>query len=321
MTITPTRSITDGTPSWYGDDRRDGTLTVREAYESALDWKVERHPVHVNLGTEEAPRYVLDATRIAIVKADEDKVLGIHSTSYGMVQNSTLLDFAEALKSVGDVYARSAFTLYDDRVAGMLVKLGEDKHFGDRDERIASFLLVTTSHDGSFALAARPTRWRGDCMNGFDWAIKGSTALVTLRHTRKVADYLGQAVRTIKAAYNHYDAIDREIEELLNEIECDRKTYLDTVVPALVGPKPDDDASKRKVTLHENKVDGLVAAWDRPDQANIAGTGWGAVMAVNSFENWTQGVRGTTRAEAQARRAVRGDYPLTGRARKLLLAR
>lgn len=318
--------VTDGFNGWWENyegtvkvDHADESLTVREAFERALDWEVIAKDVYVNLGDDETPVLTKDPTRLAVVRADVNKILGVHSEGYGIVQNETLADFGEALKTLGDVRAKSAGTLYDDKVAWMLAKLGEDKHFADRDETIAKYLLVATSHDGSIALSARPTNVRVECMNTFDWAVNKSKAIVTLRHTRNVQDYLGQAEQTLREAYNHYDAIDKEIEALMNEIEVSRKDFTDRLVPVLVGEKPDKEG--RGQTLWQGRKDGLIAAWDRPDQANIAGTGWGAVMAVNSYENWTQGVRGTTRSEAQARRAVRGDFPLTSKAKNLLLVK
>ena len=313
--------VTDGFKAWWdgidgtiGYDRADETLTVREAYEKVLNWNVVSKDVYVNLGDAALPLLVQDDQHIAVVREDTNRILGVHGEGYGLIQNETLADFCEALKTLGDVYVKSAGTLYDDKVAWMLAKLGEDKHFQGGDERVQNYLLVATSHDGSIALSARPTNVRVECMNTFEFAHRG-TAEVKLRHTRHVQDYLGQARQTLTEAYNHYDQVDREIEELL-DIMHSRKEYTDTLVPALIGELPQDEG--RKATLYEKRKDSLIAAWDRPDQANIAGTAWGAVMAVNSYENWSQGFRGGTRADAQARRALRGDYPLTTKARRLL---
>ncbi len=314
--------VTDGFRPWWSGidgtidhDSRDETLTIDEAYDAVLNWNVVARDVYVNLGDDESPNLVKDESRIAVVREDTSRILGHHSESYGLVQNESLRDFGKACKTIGDVLCTSAGTLYEDSVPWMLLKLGDDKHFAGLDETLQRFLLVVTSHDGSYALSARPTNVRVECMNTFDWAMRGH-GLVSVRHTRNVQDYIPEARRVIREAYDTYDRLDAEIEELMSIVHT-RSDFTDKLVPSLLGPEPDEDGRKR--TLYEKRRDGLVSAWSRPDQTNIAGTGWGAVMAVNSYENWDARVVGD-RADAQARNALRGSYPLTRKARTLVLA-
>jgi phage/plasmid-like protein (TIGR03299 family) len=320
--------VTDGfKPWWQGMQNtvdanlQDETLTVREAYENALNFTFEAKPVYVEHTIDGASQFLPVEGKVAQVKSDDGTVVGITSDTFGQTQPEVLCEFLEALKAAsgGTVLCKSAGSLFGFRQTWMLAKLGEDRYFGDQSERIERYLLAATGHDGSLALSARPTNVRVECMNTFDWAIKGTRSLVTLRHTSGVADRIETAKKVITEAYEHYSALDVEIEQLL-ATPYSRTQYQDILVPALVGPKPSDEGSERSQTLWEKKRDGLVASYERPDQRNIAGTGWGAVMAVNSFENWGQTVRGQSRAESQARRAVKGDFSLTAQARELVTA-
>lgn len=315
---------TDGfTPWWNGID---GTvdpillsegLTIDEAYEHVLDWKVAKHDVHVNLGNEELPVFVKVEDKACTVREDTLEPLGIVGSEYGVTQNEVLRDFGKALKRVGDVYVTSAGTLFGSRVPWILCKLGEDKHFGDGDETIQRYLLIASSHDGSMSLSVRPTNVRVECMNTFDWAIKGTKSLVSLRHTSKIEEYLPQAMHTVEMAYAHFNALDDEIQKLITS-EYDRGAYTDMLVPTLLGDRPEDQG--RAQTNFDNRFDAIVAAWDREDQGNIKDTKWGALMAVNSFEQWSGTLRGQTRSEAQAKRAIKSDFPLTDQARKILVS-
>ncbi len=311
-------------PWWHGlegtvdfQEYEEGTLTPRKAYEEALNWKVSLTDLYIMVPDSDG---VLTKRLVpgkkATIKTDDQTVLGVVSDNYGITQNEVLCDFAEALKSHGDVRVTSAGSLFDHRQVWMLAQLGEDKHFADGDETIQRYLLLSSGHDGTLALSARPTNVRVECMNTFTWAMRDSS-LVTLRHTANVDDRLAAARQVISKAYDHWSQIDNEIEMLL-DTEYSRRMFQDYLVPKLAGEKPDD--AGRALTAWENRRDGLIAAYERPDQRNIEGTAWGAVMAVNSYEQWSVRLRGTDRPTMQARKALRGDYPLTQQARTLVLA-
>jgi len=322
--------VTTFRPGWEGlpntidfdqfDD--DGSLTPRVAYERALNWKVELRDIYIPV-VSDGPYGVsqMDWKKVegkkATVKTDDDTVLGVVSDNYGITQNMVLCEFAEALKTYGDVQVTSAGSLFDYKRVWMLAKLGADRHFADGgDETIQQYLMIATGHDGTLALSARPTNVRVECMNTFAWAMR-DRSMVTLRHTANVDDRLSAARKVITDAYNHQDKMDEEIIMLLNTA-VSRREYVDRIVPALAGDKPDEEG--RALSMWERRRDGLVAAYERPDQANIVGTAWGAVMAVNSYENWSAQVRGSDRATYQARKALRDDFPLTQQARTLVLA-
>jgi phage/plasmid-like protein (TIGR03299 family) len=300
----------------------DGSLTPRVAYERALNWRVELRDIYIPITTD-GPYGVsqidwkLVEGKKATVKTDDDTVLGVVSENYGVTQNIVLCEFAEALKTYGDVQVTSAGSLFDFKQVWMLAKLGADRHFADNgDETIQQYLMIATGHDGTLALSARPTNVRVECMNTFAWAMRDKS-IVTLRHTANVDDRLAAARQVITEAYNHQDQMDEEIRRLL-DTSYGRRQYVDYLVPTLAGERPDSEG--RALSMWERRRDGLVAAYERPDQQNIVGTAWGAVMAVNSYENWSAQLRGTDRATYQARKALRDDFPLTQQARQLVLA-
>jgi phage/plasmid-like protein (TIGR03299 family) len=311
--------VTDGfTPWWHAYDGTveaiiaDENLTTDDAYDKALNWQVEARALSYEASDGQV---IEDLDHCAIVRADNDRLLGIHSDTYGITQNDELRKLGNAIKGAGyTVYAKSAGSLYGDKVTWMLVKLGEDKSFDG--EHLQSYLLLASSHDGSLPLSARPTNVRVECMNTFDWAIKGTKSLVNIRHTRNAADYVAAAEHTLSVAYNHFNAMDAEIQQLLDK-PYTHDQYRDELVPVLVGEQPTDEG--RSQTIWHNKRDALLLSPQRDDQANINGTAWGAVMAVNSYELWGATVKGG-RLASQAKKAINGTFPMTEVARSVVLA-
>lgn len=299
------------------------TLSPREAFERVLNWQVLERDVYVDIGVNaEGTTFQKVPNKLALIRDDTLAVLGIHSDSYGKVQNEMLCEFMEALKIVGsDVEIISAGELFGGPVVWMLAKLGEDKHFLGRDERIARYFAVCSSHDGSLAFGCKPTDTRIECMNTFAAATSSGGWDIRLRHTSNVDDHLAVAKRTLDGLYAHSADLDREIEELLNT-PFTAAQYREVVV-ADINPEPEPLKGETKVSPirlgnWEKRRDGLLNAYNREDQANIVGSAWGAVMGVNSWENWEQKVKKGTRPQAQAVKALRGHYPLTARARQLV---
>ncbi len=300
------------------------TLSPRQAYERVLNWQVLERPIFVDTAIDDEPQnLVVVPNKLALIRDDLRTVMGVHSDSYGKVQNEMLCEFMEALKIVGsDVEIISAGELFGGPVVWMLAKLGEDKHFLGRDERIARYFAVCSSHDGSLAFGCKPTDTRIECMNTFNAAVSGGDGWdIKLRHTSGVDDQLKVAKRTLDGLYAHSEELDREIEELLSTPFA-ASDYRDIIV-ADINPEPEPLKGETKVsptrlTNWEKRRDALLGAYERPDQGNITGTAWGAVMGVNSYENWMQQVKRGTRAQNQAVKALRGHYPLTQRARTLV---
>jgi len=297
------------------------TLSPREAFELTLDWQVVERPMFVDVGIDDEPQKLVTVpNKKALVRTDTRFILGDHSDSYGLIQNEIMCEFMEAIKIVGnDVEMVSSGELFGGPVVWMLAKLGTDKHFIDRGERLARYFAVSNSFDGSAKFRCTPTDTRIECMNTFAMHL-GETADIELRHTSKVDERLALAKLTIDALYAHSAELDAEIEQLLSMPFADSE--YERLVVADLNPKPavEDGIAipPRKLTNWMNRQEAFLNAYKRPDQENIKGTAWGAIMAVNSYENWAQRIKKGSRSENQAVKALRGNYPLTARARQLV---
>lgn len=320
----------DFKPWWEGIegtvtvDHVTGHLTPQEAYERVLNWQVLERDVKVDVAIDDEPEQLITVpNKKALVRSDTKHVLGIHSRDFGTQQNEVVRDFLETIKLVNsDIEVISSGGLFDGEVVWMLAKLAEDKHFLDRDERIAKYFCVSNGHDGKHALRAAPTETRVECMNTFAM-YEQCPADVVIRHTKNADARVKEAKLILDNLYAHSAQLDAEIAELLSQpfTEAEYKGRIVTALNPKPAPELVDGAWKitpRKLTNWEKRRDGLVAAYYRDDAANIKGTAWGAVMGVNSYELWSQKVVGTSRPENQARKALTHQFPLTQLTRQLV---
>lgn len=135
--------------------------------------------------------------KMATMRLDTNKSLGIVSEHYGIVQNQDAFRFVDAIVS-GSVNGQSETPCID--CAGLLGN-GErifvtakfptpivlDNHSGDQ---IDLYLVFTTSHDGSGAVNAMVTPIRVVCNNTLNLAFKENSGKLSMRHTSGIMSRL-----------------------------------------------------------------------------------------------------------------------------------
>lgn len=315
---------------------------IRSAHEAmvlgGIDWQVERTPLFVPTGIAAAimdPEYHLDVDDLsveelrgivkslrhadehtAVVRGDNGFVLGVHSSAYGLLQNDQIEQLAQAVLDVRpDAHIESAGALYKGKVVWVLVRLqDEDVAFGEGYEKLQRYVLVYKSHDGSHPLVVRATNVRVECMNTFAMATKGQKAFVRVKHTKNAEDYATVARDSLKFAVANFRSMEKEIEQLLNK----PISSIGDFAKKVLGEKKADEG--RGATLWDQRFNAIVAEYHADHNANVLGTAWGAVMAVNGYELWAQGTRGQGRADAQFARLLGDNFDLTDKARGLALA-
>jgi phage/plasmid-like protein (TIGR03299 family) len=144
-------------------------------------------------------------------------------------------------------------------------------------DKVASYLLITTSHDGSSAIQAMVTPVRVVCQNTLNMALNSAKQTFKVRHTAKQADRVAEARRVLGLSFAHMDEFDAMAQDLF-QTEFTNKQF-DELVLAIY-PQP-DVASKAAFTKHTDKVDFIKALYlNSPTQAGITGTAWGALNAM-----------------------------------------
>ena len=170
---------------------------------SGLDWTVEQKDIQVVDG-EVVPNVK------ANIRSSDNKVLGIVSDRYKIVQNVDAFAFTDALIG-GDVHYETAGSLKDGKQIWLLAKLPDREIVGDRTETYCCF---TNTHDGSGAIRVCMTPVRVVCNNTLNFALQHATRSWSVRHIGDIQSKIHEAQITLKMA----DAYMNELDVFANKM-------------------------------------------------------------------------------------------------------
>ena len=272
-----------GAPAWHNLANvlfdEDAHVTTADMLSSAKlnNWDVRLEPLPVPEG------YRSKANNQLVVRTNPfdqgTDVLSVVGDRYKVFQNEELFSFGDGVLDGGAQW-ESAGSIKEGKVVfGSLVV---PKEFvldpNGANDVTKTYLLVTTSHDGSAAIQAMVTPVRVVCQNTLNMALRGSKQSFKVRHTSTVQGRVEEARRVLGLTFNHMDAFEIEARALYETAIDDKK--FNEIITALY-PKPDDGSAKVTVTKWENKINILNDLYHTsPTNTNIKGTAWGAFQAL-----------------------------------------
>lgn len=188
-------------------------------------------------------RDLLVEGRKATVRTDLNTALGLTSDSYGIVQNSDAFKFVDMLCSGLDSSRTEKPTIECCGVLGkgervfITCKMPEDIILNPRtDDRIETYVVFTTSHDGTGSVRCMVTNVRVVCSNTLNFAMKHNSGRIAFRHSSKVMsrlDLLNKenaefAYKTL-GLWNEYEKCFKESLEHLRNIKLSERD-LDNII-------------------------------------------------------------------------------------------
>jgi len=319
-----------GAPAWHGLAQHvfteDEHVTTAQMLDSALlsGWNVRLEDIILPEG------YTTDKAHQMVVrdnpfpdKAGERNVLGVVGERYHTYQNEELFAFGDNLLDGGG-YWESAGSIKNCRVVFGSLKLDKDfvldpQGIADKTE---SYLLITTSHDGSAAIQAMTTPVRVVCQNTLNAALDGTKQSYKVRHTATAGGRVDQARLALGLTFDYMDKFQATAEALFATSMTDKQFH--DIVKALY-PEPAEDAGKASVTKYESKIELISDLYfDSPTQLGIKGTAWGAYNALTErVDYFRQGrlVKGAQNSEdAQLASASGFDAQATAEKNRILSA-
>lgn len=254
--------------------------TSKEAIKIAgLDWRVEAKPIYNDKGIE-IPGYKANTRDI------DDKVLGLVSTRYKLVQNSEAFDFTDSLIG-GDVRYETAGSLQGGKRIFLLARLPERKILGDDFD---NYICFTNSHDGTGAIQACMTPVRVVCQNTLNLALGQASRKWSTKHIGDIESKMEEARHTLQLADAYMDGLAVVADQLANTTvtEGEVAMMLDELFPV------DSDATDRvKNTINKKKEEFMVCMF-APDILKFSGTAWGVINAASDFSTHTAPARMTS---------------------------
>jgi phage/plasmid-like protein (TIGR03299 family) len=271
-----------------------GTLTAKEAIIAAhLDWQVQGLPVTVNgrqlaFPTEDNSSDCWQG----ITRMDTGDCLGIMKGRYETIQNRDCFDFMDSLVSDGKLKYETAGALRGGRQVWMMAKYDGDLTInGDAHKQ---YLLLVSSHDGSYSLMVQWVTVRVVCANTLSLALRNVKNQVKIRHTSNWSEKSAEASRVLGLTEDYFAKMQETLSGLNQQPlnPDDARAFTKLLLPA------DDESNVPTRTT--NMRDDILARYNCPATGTHGQSRWDMLNAVTDYADHAQSLRGknSTRLES-----------------------
>jgi phage/plasmid-like protein (TIGR03299 family) len=285
-------------PAWHGL----GTVFEKEVSTKEMldlahlnDWNVRLEDVAIPDGFESDKGYSF-VTRTNPFDRTQNDVLGVVGERYVPMQNEDLFDFGDLMLDGGGRWETAGSIKGGRQVFGSLAlerqTVLDPNGVGDK---VNTYLLINTSHDGSVAIQASITPVRVVCANTLNLALSAVTGKravkqsFKIRHTATASGKVQQAREALGLANAYMDEFDIMAKGMIeSEIS---KAKFDEIV-ALAYPAPKGEDKKGSFKKHNTKIDLINAIYVGDYNNTISGTKWGAFNALTERLDWYRSARG-----------------------------
>jgi phage/plasmid-like protein (TIGR03299 family) len=308
-------------PAWHGL----GTVFTEEVSTTQMlelahldNWNVRLEDVEIPSGFESDKSYSF-VVRDNPFTSDQKDILGVVGERYVPLQNEALFEFADNILDAGGRW-ETAGSIKNGRVVFGSLALERETVLDPNgvSDKVNTYLLVNTSHDGSIAIQASITPVRVVCANTLNLALgrgnRGVKQSFKIRHTQTANGKVQAAREALGLANAYMDEFDKLAQAMIQtEIS---KAKFDEIV-ALAYPAPKDENAKASVTKHNSKIDLINEIYVGDYNNTIAGTAWGAFNALTERLDWYRNGRKGSNESILA--AASGFDPMTNAEKNRLL--
>ena len=298
------------TKPWHGLG-----VQVQEAPESkdalrlaGLDWKVYQREVYTDSGIK------IEGYR-ANVRNTDNKVLGVVTERYKIVQNEEAFSFTDALLGEGVRY-ETAGSLQEGKKVWLLARL--PKEYIVSGEQISPYLVFSNSHDGSAAVRVAVTPIRVVCNNTLNLALSTAKRSWAMVHTGNIKGKIHEAQETLFMAETYMGKLGKEIEELKRQRITERqvKEYIEILLP--LEKTTSLTAAKNVKKLRD---DLRARYYDAPDLQDVGGNNaYRFINAVSDFATHNEPLRRTANYKENLFMRTMDGNPMIDRAYQIVKA-
>jgi phage/plasmid-like protein (TIGR03299 family) len=278
-------------PAWHGLGTvfQEEVSTKKMLELAHLDkWNVRLEDVEIPAGMESDKGYSFVVRDNPFIDNQKD-VLGVVGERYVPLQNEDLFDFGDLMLDGGGRW-ETAGSIKNGRVVFGSLALERETILDPNgvSDKVNTYLLINTSHDGSVAIQASITPVRVVCANTLNLALgqRGRNGSVKqsfkIRHTATASGKVQQAREALGLANAYMDKFD-EMAKAMIEKEISKAKF-DEIIE-LAYPKPETD-SKGSLKKWETKIDTIQQIYQSATTNMIAGTSWGAFNALTERLDW-----------------------------------
>jgi phage/plasmid-like protein (TIGR03299 family) len=191
-----------GKDPWHGlGTKVPGLMTTKEALTaSGTDWQVEKVPVLSSYDMTVIPNHH------TIIRKDTNYPLGIVGERYTPISNSEALSFFDDVLGEGAGAIEVCGALGNGEKIFALARFPEKFEVVSNDE-VHTFMLVSTSHDGSSCVEILYTPVRVVCQNTLTTALKGKGNRYRVRHTASYKQNITQAKNILNDSKEYWEKL------------------------------------------------------------------------------------------------------------------
>lgn len=259
--------------------------SVKEAIQLAgLDWTVRLAPI---CSLENNPQFI--DTHQAVMRNDDNSVLGVVGNSYTPLQNIDAFDWFEPFVESGLVKLETAGSLFNGKKVFILANTNMDNDVV-ADDTVQSYILLSNSHDGSSAVRVGFTPIRVVCNNTLTAAHNSDLSkLIRVRHSSSVKENL-QLVRDVMDTVNgQFLATIEQYQELAKRdiVQSDLERYVKQVfsVKKLEDVIKDYEEREQAESVSKQRLERIQYYFDLEKDHKV----WNMYNAVNSYLNHDRG--------------------------------
>ena len=303
-----------------------GHIDWKDARE-AFNWcEVERAQLFIeHHGVEEEleGRYVLKMIEFPYAHAEV-------SDRYQIVQHRFMIDdLTGLLIDTGLVETIESVGTYNNGAVGYVSLKFKDDIVIPGWSRVESVFNIGNGHDRLVPLVATQSATATVCANTFKWNILDKEAVFKFKKMGDPQGMMQEAVEELCAGYERHKNYAAQIERMANQMFVDQQW--DNLVKDLIGPRPlNMDQSLTPQGFH-NQLTRWVNTkknldnrfYKDEDIAGVRNTRWGALMAVQAWEQKDKSLKGVKSSLERTRRhqanVMFGKLPMTEKAAKVLV--
>lgn len=247
---------------------------------AGLDWKVKQMPVYTG-DNKMIPGYK------ANVRDKDDRVLGVVTDRYKVVQNEEAFAFTDELLGYGVRY-ETAGSLQDGKKTWLLARM--PREYIITGEQISPYLVFFNSHDGSGAIKVALTPIRVVCQNTLNLALHTARRSWSAIHTGNIRSKMQEAEESLFLAEKYMASLGREIEDLQKKALTDKQVlqFMEELLPLEPGA-----AEQQKKNIKRLREDMTMRYVDAPDLQHVGKNAYRFMNAVSDFATHAAPLRKT----------------------------
>ena len=251
------------------------------------------------------------------------------SSKYQIVQHRFMIDdLTGLLIDTGLVETIESVGTYDNGAVGYVSLKFKDKINIPGWSEVESIFNIGNGHDRKVPLIATQSATAVVCANTFKWNILDKEALFRFKKMGNPQGMMQEAVEELCKGYERHTQYAQQIERMANQEFVDHQW--NSLVKDLIGDTPRHDKSAtaqgywNSLTRWSNTKSKLNNRfYADEDIAGVRNTKWGALMAVQAWEQKDKPLKGIQSVRDRTRRhqanVIFGKLPMTEKAAKILV--